>query len=333
MSPPEISVVMPLYNKVNDVGRAIQSVLKQSFTDFELIVVDDGSTDDGAEVVSSFADARISLIKQKNGGVSAARNRGIAEVRAEQIAFIDADDVWFPDFLSSVMRLRQNYPTCDIFATSYMIFKGEKYSIPRVNLLPTYFKEGVLENYFKVAAHSDPPLWTSAVSVTKKAIISVGGFPVGVTSGEDLVTWAKLASRFQIAYLLEPKAVYFEPLLLNNCLGRKPVYPDYVANELIKLLQHAQGDKRRDLSRYFAYWLKMRAVYSMSFGDNRLALMELNKALPYAPGNIGLRLLKVLLLFPNRISMAIYNFCRVARLFSTHIRSVQHNTNGEPGPL
>lgn len=324
---PTISVVMPLYNKGNDVGRAISSVLAQTFPEFELIVVDDGSTDHGPEVVASFADPRIVTLRQQNAGVSAARNTGIARARAPLVAFLDADDEWFPDFLASVAQLRERYAQCDIFATSYLIFKGEKLSSPRINFLPPRFKEGILDNYFKIAAHSDPPLWTSAVSVTKRAIEAVGGFPVGVTSGEDLVTWAKLAHRFKIAYLLEPKAVYFEPLLLNNCLGRKPVHPDYVANELILLLEGAQGEIRSALSQYIASWLKMRAVYSMSFGDNASAAGEIRKALRYAPGNVGLVLMKGLLSLPNPASIGIYNFFRVARhLFTRTPEAVR----GEP---
>ncbi len=95
---PLISVVIPLYNKEPYIKRAIDSILAQKIQDYEIIVIDDGSTDKSAEVVKSFPDPRIRLIQQENAGVSAARNRGIEEAKAELIAFLDADDEWTPIF-------------------------------------------------------------------------------------------------------------------------------------------------------------------------------------------------------------------------------------------
>ena len=89
-----ISVVIPLYNKEKYIKRAIESVLNQTFQKFEIIVVNDGSTDKSAEIVQNIKDPRIRLINQKNAGVSAARNRGIQEAKYEYIAFLDADDFW-----------------------------------------------------------------------------------------------------------------------------------------------------------------------------------------------------------------------------------------------
>jgi len=88
------SVVIPLYNKERSVKNTIESVLNQTFQDFEVIVVNDGSTDNSLEVVKSFNDERIRIINQKNSGVSSARNRGIKEAKYEWIAFLDADDLW-----------------------------------------------------------------------------------------------------------------------------------------------------------------------------------------------------------------------------------------------
>ena len=88
------SIVIPLYNKAEYVPKTLASVLNQTYSDFELIIVDDGSTDDSLEVINSFVDNRIKIVKQKNGGVSAARNRGIIEAKYELIALLDADDWW-----------------------------------------------------------------------------------------------------------------------------------------------------------------------------------------------------------------------------------------------
>lgn len=100
-----VSVIIPLYNKARYVRRALQSVAAQTFAEFEVIVVDDGSTDGGAREVEAFADARVRLISQQNAGPGAARNRGIAEARGEIVAFLDADDEWLPDFLAEGVKL------------------------------------------------------------------------------------------------------------------------------------------------------------------------------------------------------------------------------------
>ena len=106
-----VSVIIPLFNKAPYVERALASVSAQSFTDFELIVVDDGSTDESSQIVEGYDDPRIHLIKQGNAGPGAARNRGLDEARGELVAFLDADDEWLPDYLAESVRLLDAYGT------------------------------------------------------------------------------------------------------------------------------------------------------------------------------------------------------------------------------
>ena len=121
-----VSVVIPLYNKAYTVAHTLATVQAQTYTDYEIIVVDDGSTDGGADVVRSVCDSRIRLIMQANAGVSAARNRGISEARGEFIAFLDADDEWKPDYLSTQMQLVEKYSGCDVLprTTNFVIIKA-----------------------------------------------------------------------------------------------------------------------------------------------------------------------------------------------------------------
>src|SRR5574344_1047459 len=118
-----ISVVIPLYNKERYIERALRSVLNQTFGDFEIVVVNDGSTDASVSVVEGIEDSRIRIINQKNGGVSAARNRGIEESKYDIVAFLDADDVWKENHLSVIAELIDKYPACGVFATSYYFQK------------------------------------------------------------------------------------------------------------------------------------------------------------------------------------------------------------------
>ena len=105
----KISIVIPLYNKAPYVRRALDSIAAQTFTDFELIVIDDGSTDDGAAIVEKYLDRRFRLIRQANAGPGAARNVGIAQARGEFIAFLDADDEWLPNYLAEGLRLFEEF--------------------------------------------------------------------------------------------------------------------------------------------------------------------------------------------------------------------------------
>ena len=160
---PALSVVVPLYNKEREVQRALRSVLAQTFADFEVIVVDDGSTDASVRVASQIVDRRIRLVRQENGGVSAARNRGISEAQASLIAFLDADDEWMPHHLETLIRLRRVYPNCQVFAAGYVkrVACGPDHAAV-LRGVSTGNWEGVLEDYFGVAVCSDPPIWSSA---------------------------------------------------------------------------------------------------------------------------------------------------------------------------
>ena len=148
-----ISVIIPLYNKEDYISTSIKSIFKQSYNDYEIIVVNDGSTDKSVDIVKAFNDERIRIINQKNAGVAAARNKGIEEAKGEYIAFLDADDEWKEDYLATQMELAEKYPQCDVFATNYEFCdaNGKK---TKTIIRGIQFQEesGVLNNYFEVAS-------------------------------------------------------------------------------------------------------------------------------------------------------------------------------------
>ena len=125
MSTPTFSVIIPLYNKEAEVAATLRSALEQSLRPLEVIVVDDGSTDRSAEVVVSFRSPLIRLIRQPNAGVSAARNRAIAEARGEYVALLDADDRWRPGFLAEIAAMIERWPDCGLYATAFDIVSDE----------------------------------------------------------------------------------------------------------------------------------------------------------------------------------------------------------------
>jgi glycosyltransferase involved in cell wall biosynthesis len=212
-----LSIVIPLYNKAHHIKRAINSVLAQSYTNYELIIVDDGSTDGSSELVRQMTDPRIRLIAQPNGGTGAARNTGILEARAELVAFLDADDEWLPNFLETVMGLQARHPTAGIFATAYRnCLKGETVHIAFLGCVASP-EGGLLEDYFR-AALGPPPICASAVMIPKPVLAEVNFFPVGIKLGEDLETWAAIALRHRVAWSPVEGAVYNLSATNRACL-------------------------------------------------------------------------------------------------------------------
>lgn len=203
----EVSVVIPLHNKARHIGRAIESVLRQTFQRFEVIVVDDGSTDGGADVVRKFDDPRIRLVVQQNAGVSAARNRGIEQASCECVAFLDADDEWLPVFLETVTGLRTRHPEAGLFACAYRICREATTWAPAFQHCVESPEGGLLDDYFH-AALGPAPVWTSATMAPKAVLKQFGGFPVGMRTGEDLNLWMQIALRYHVAWSPRDGAIY-----------------------------------------------------------------------------------------------------------------------------
>ena len=279
-----ITVVIPLYNKESSIATALDSVLAQTYQDFEIVVVDDGSTDDGAAVVERYTDPRIRLIRQANAGVSAARNKGIAEAKGEYVAFLDADDEWMPEFLEEIAALQREFPNCKAQATTYVQCQnGEKKNII-LNRLPFSGEHGVLTNYFEVASHSNPPVCSICVCIEHALLQEIGGFPLGIKSGEDLLTWARIATRTHWAYSLKPYAIFnMEGYDKNERPKRIPAEVDVVGNELVQLWKTYPDVK--GLKHYIAHWHKMRSSIYLRLGMRRKSFNEALKGLRYHPLN------------------------------------------------
>lgn len=182
-----ISVVVPLYNKEAEVERALRSIVEQSLAPREIIVVDDGSTDGSRAIVERFItahpDANIRLITQTNSGVSAARNRGIAEAKGDFIALLDADDVWLSGYIAEVCRLMEYYPDADAYATAFDIVDGKQ----RI-AAPVPTAEGYI-NIAEEALKRRYPIIPSTATLRRDVVLRLGGFPEGMRIGEDQWLW------------------------------------------------------------------------------------------------------------------------------------------------
>ncbi|MCD6565651.1 MAG: glycosyltransferase family 2 protein [Bacteroidales bacterium] len=212
MGPNKFSIIIPLYNKEKEIDRAINSVLRQSYEKYEVIVINDGSTDDGPEKVKNIAknNNKIRMVSQPNAGVSAARNRGIKEAGADLIAFLDADDSWKSEFLETILRLKKKFPEAGAYATAYEeVFPSGKIVVPKFKAIPSPPWEGIIPRYFR-SALGPPPVYTSAVVVPKIVLSEVGNFPVGINMAEDKDLWERIALRYPIAFSHQIVATYFQ---------------------------------------------------------------------------------------------------------------------------
>jgi glycosyltransferase involved in cell wall biosynthesis len=191
---PFFSVVIPLYNKEAYIADTLKSVLNQSLQDFEVIIVNDGSTDNSLNIVHSFSDNRIKIISTVNGGVSSARNKGISNSQCDYIALLDADDLWEPTYLDEMKELIGRFPGCGFYASAYKVIDYNKEYVEG-NKVP----EGIIENYFKteLAYHFTR---LSATVVCKAAFQKVRGFPIGMISGEDSYFCSMVAINHPIAF-------------------------------------------------------------------------------------------------------------------------------------
>jgi glycosyltransferase involved in cell wall biosynthesis len=227
-----VTVVIPLYNKAPYVGRALASVAAQTYADFEVIVVDDGSTDGGASAVAAHADARVRLVAQANAGPGAARNRGVAEARGELLAFLDADDEWLPRFLEEGVRALEGFGAGAACVTS-----GYFLHPPGESKEAMWRARGIREGVQRVGPGTTPDEVVNMLAymspcttlVRAEAFRRWGGFYERnrCLYAEDAHLWLKVLLNEAVAFRLEPLARFHEDAsgLSRNLIGARPVEP------------------------------------------------------------------------------------------------------------
>jgi glycosyltransferase involved in cell wall biosynthesis len=192
---PAVSVAIPLYNKAPFILATVQSVLAQQFTEFEIVVVDDGSTDGGAAQLHALNDSRLRIESQSNSGVAVARTRAMSLGRGRYVAFLDGDDLWHPLHLSRLMDLVRRYPEAELFGNSFAEAAGSM--VPASTSAPAHYR--LVEDYFGECAAGRMPFFTSSAMALRERALAVGGFPVGDYCGEDLALWILLAADAPVA--------------------------------------------------------------------------------------------------------------------------------------
>ncbi len=237
------SIIVALYNKSAHIEKCLQSIFNQTFTEYEIIVVNDGSTDDSYEKVQKISiphSCQLQIINQQNMGVSSARNNGVKQAKYDLIAFLDADDWWEPTYLAEMKNLIDAFPEAGIFGSGYCLVKNGVSRNADVAVEPA-FKMGLI-NYFEVYSRNlCMPLWTSSVVIRKSIFEAEKGFKPFLKLGEDFDLWVRVALKYPVAFLNKPLANYNQDVMLANRAVGKLHQP---ANHMLWNLGYLENEEQ-----------------------------------------------------------------------------------------
>ena len=208
----QFSVVIPLYNKQKSIAATLQSVLVQTYTNYEIIVVDDGSTDDSARIAEEYirerkvdgGECKGKVIRKANGGVSSARNRGIQEAKYDYVALLDGDDLWDEHYLEEQVKFIQDFPEAKMWGVSIAFIKHNHHTKWNQGMGDGY--RGYVENYFGTS-HNDL-FCSSSVVICREVFNKVGYFDERIASSEDLDMWYRIILHYPVAFYDKVLAYY-----------------------------------------------------------------------------------------------------------------------------
>jgi Glycosyltransferases involved in cell wall biogenesis len=291
------SVVIPLYNKERFVERAVESVLRQTWTNYEVVVVDDGSTDDGPSVVAKYLGPKVRLIRQRNSGVSAARNRGIAEARMPWIAFLDADDEYLPTRLERCAECIAKYPDLQVVYTGVVHRTVSQPAIPDL----TRSTEGMVVDYLRFSI--DGPgrgMYTSGVTVRKDVFAITGCFSEDLRISEDTDMWFRLGMAVNVGYIPAHLAIYHMIDGTSGWTNASYEHHPWVRSYLAwKANDRIPPHRRQSAERFYRFFLLSHAVEMARNRRLFAALVTLGRGLKgglVSPSRVIKSLIKVFML-------------------------------------
>lgn len=298
---PFFTIVIPLYNKQNYIAATLQSILAQTYTDFEVIVVNDASTDESVAVAKTIEDKRIRIIEHPvNSGLSASRNTGIKNATSNHIALLDADDLWKPDFLSTIFRLITKYPNAGIFATQYEeVYPNSTIIVhDRQDIFTNKNADEGIVDYFKTGL-AKAIYCCSCVCFDKKVFDAVGFYDEQISFAEDIDFNIRANYHFTLAYSKIPQAGYImhtQNQITGTGLANKKI-PD------LNKYEHL-ADNRPNLKKYLDFYRYAFAkMYKLS-GDKKNYRRLKNEI---TPANLNLKQ-RLLLASPLFIINAVSHF-------------------------
>ncbi len=245
----KFSIIIPLYNKEQFIENTLKSVLQQTYQNFEIIIVNDGSTDRSIELLQKYTDKRIQIIHKQNQGVSVARNNGIKLAKAQFICFLDADDYWYPHFLETFNMLIEKYKNQYVFSAAFEVETKWNTFKSMYSIDPT--QNDLVVDFFE-ASKKECVLWTSCAVFDKSVFEKVGNFDKTIKIAQDTDLWIRIGLHYPIVFTWETLAIYKHDAQslskktddLNDRLHFKKFEKEEKTNKKLKTYL--------DLMRYFA---------------------------------------------------------------------------------
>jgi glycosyltransferase involved in cell wall biosynthesis len=278
----KVTVVIPTYNRAEMVKDAIKSVLNQTYTDFDIVVVDDGSTDNTKESANSFKDPRIKYIFQENMGVSASRNTGIRAAASEYVSFLDSDDIYLESSLEKIIRTLTKYPSVGwVYGDSYAYGKSRK---PRIRSSSCETSR-VIEPIEQVRALLSDIITLSTVTAKRTCLEEIGGFNEDLWFCEDYYFLIRMAKKYHSFYIKEPLIYYRlhsgQTSNVSNKPGKERAFP-LILDEVFKdpgIAPLCEDLKRETLCHFYGIWM-VRSWYGVNMKMVRYYLKEAIKSYP-----------------------------------------------------
>jgi len=309
---PGISVVIPLFNKQDYIIECLKSALNQDYSTYEIIVIDDGSTDNGPELVKNINDSKIKMLQQKNAGVSEARNRGVQESKYELISFLDADDVWLPGHLHSLAKLAETYPNTACWSTGFQFKSKQSSKIYSITKKMEYFS---FENFIATLLSGKKLVHTSAAMVKKTSFMESKGFMKGFNHGEDEALWLTLAHKHGVAVCSSVNAVYNCGIVnsLNQRLCKEQDACTVTIEQLLESDLNLSQKAYEMLRELRCQKALAHTINAMIHGDKKIACFFLEKAKDTKKYRLRRRQLQFMLLLDGKALLLATQFMIAAK--------------------
>jgi len=263
---PEISVIIPVYNKEKYIKNTLKSVLRQDFTDYEIIIIDDGSTDRSIEIIKELNLPDIQIIQQANQGVAVARNKGAEMATGKILSFLDADDLWLPNHLSEIKKLSENFKEAAFFATAYQIKYQNGLKDFVYKFTPSY---QLLSQYYQYS-YRFPLFFTSNFAVKKDIFQQTGGFKTGIDA-EDTEYFLRLGAQYALGYATKITMIHIHK-------AENSLFAKYNTDNKIKILKNFSSLEKKDqkLKKYLDINRYVWSIEYLSNGQKKKAERIIN---------------------------------------------------------